>query len=400
MEDVINIGKEELEIPSAKIKEIFNLKTGDFENERLKTKIDEFDLVLGGGFVKDSLTLFSGEPGIGKSTLTLQICKNLCDQGKNILYISGEESIEQISMRAKRLQIKNQNLKLINSTNLESILATLKGLKFDFIVIDSIQVVQSDLIPGLAGSISQVRYCAEQLLNFAKNEKITILLIGHVTKDGDLAGPKTLEHLVDIVLNLEGDRYHEFRMLKSSKNRFGSCSEIGIFEMTNEGLKEVLNPSSKFIESRQKNAVGSCLSVAIEGNRSFIIEVQALTNITAFGYPKRTASGFDVNRLNLLIAVLQKHADINLSNQDVYINIVGGLKVKDPAIDLAVCLSIISSFKKSPLPENLVAIGEIGLCGEVRKVNQKEKREKEVKKMNLKIIEEMKGIEEYRRKLI
>ncbi len=395
IEDVINVGKkDESNMIEVKARTALQLMPSETHKERIKTNISEFDNVIGGGFVIGSLTLFSGEPGIGKSTLTIQICQKISEQNKKILYISGEESIEQISQRAHRLKINNENLQLINSNNLEEILATIKHHKPDFVVIDSIQVMSSELSPGISGSISQIRHTTERFMQFAKTENLTILLIGHVTKDGTLAGPKALEHLVDTVLHLEGDRYHEFRILRSVKNRFGSTLEVGIFEMQETGLIEVKNPSSKFLESRQKAAIGSCLACTLEGNKAFIIEVQALTNISTFGFPKRTASGFDVNRLNLLIAVLEKHASINLANQDVYINIVGGLKIKDPAIDLAICLAIISSFKKQALAEDLVAIGEIGLCGEIRKVNQMERREKEIQKTGLKITDNKKIIKE------
>lgn len=351
--------------------------------KRTKTNIQELDRVLSGGIVTGNVLLLGGEPGIGKSTLTLQICGSLADQAEKIIYISGEESISQISLRAHRLQIIPENLKLLNNTNLEEILATLYIEKPSFAVIDSIQVIESQNIPGYAGTISQVRYCTEGLTNFAKETNTPILIIGHVTKEGNLAGPRVLEHLVDTVLQLEGDRYQNLRILRSQKNRFGSTNEVGIFEMKEKGLIEVKNPSASFLEERQKNAIGSCITCIIEGTRPILAEVQALTNLTPFGYPKRTASGFDVNRLQLLIAVLQRHAGINLSNQDVYITTVGGIKLTEPAADLAVCLAIISSYKKKPLPENLAAIGEVDLTGQIRKVSQLEKRKKEVEKMDL-----------------
>ncbi|KKP40171.1 MAG: repair protein RadA, DNA repair protein RadA/Sms protein [Candidatus Peregrinibacteria bacterium GW2011_GWF2_33_10] len=387
VEDAINVGKDDFlkNLPKARIHQPLNINLSENFAQKVKTGINEFDNVLGGGIVKGSLTILGGEPGIGKSTLILQICQKLCAQNQDVFYISGEESIDQISMRANRLNINHDKLKLINSNNLEEIIATLLEHKPDLAIIDSIQVMASDVQDSSSGSISQIRFVTEKLMDIAKNKGITVILIGHVTKDGVLAGPKALEHLVDTVLNLEGDRYHELRILRAYKNRFGSTSEIGIFEMDELGLKEVKNPSQKMIESRQKNAIGSCLSMAIEGNRPLLIEVQALTNLSVFGYPKRTASGFDTNRLDILVAVLQKHAGINLTNQDIYVNIVGGIKIKDPAIDLAVCLAIISSFKKNPLPENLVAIGEIGLCGEIRKTNQYEKRLKEVQNLGFKL---------------
>lgn len=367
----------------AKPKETTPISQIPKETKRIKTNIQELDRVLGEGIVNGSVLLLGGEPGIGKSTLTLQICGSLADQAEKIIYISGEESISQISLRAHRIQIIPENLKLLNNTNLEEILATLYMEKPNFAIIDSIQVIESQNIPGYAGTINQVRYCTEGLTNFAKETNTPILIIGHVTKEGNLAGPRVLEHLVDTVLQLEGDRYQNLRILRSQKNRFGSTNEVGIFEMKEKGLQEVKNPSASFLEERQKNAIGSCITCIIEGTRPLLVEVQALTNLTPFGYPKRTASGFDVNRLQLLIAVLQRHAGINLSNQDVYITTIGGIKLTEPAADLAVCLAIISSYKKKPLPENLTAIGEVDLTGQIRKVSQIEKRQKEVSKMNL-----------------
>ncbi len=351
--------------------------TKDFH--RISTGIKECDRVLGGGIVEGSLVLLGGEPGIGKSTITLQLCAELTGQNKKVLYISGEESVEQIARRAKRLNIQTENLLLLNETLLESILASLRAEKPDIVIIDSIQVVSSSEVTGLQGGVTQVRACTEELMQFAKESGTPLLIISHVTKGGNLAGPKTLEHLVDTVLYLEGDRYHDLRLLRGVKNRFGSTNEVGIFEMTGKGLTEVPDPSSAFLKNRSENTVGSCLTVTIEGSRPLLVEIQALTNKTHFGYPKRATSGFDLNRLQLLIAVLQKHAGINLGEQDVYVNVVGGLKLKDPAIDLAVCLAILSSHKKKSLPTNLVAFGEVGLSGEVRSPSQSEKRQKEAK---------------------
>ena len=352
--------------------------------QRQSTGLSEFDRVLGGGIVPGQLILLGGEPGIGKSTVTLQLCANLTKQEKTVLYISGEESAEQIGLRAKRLDINSEKLLLLNETILESILASIKKTKPDVVIVDSIQVIASTEVTGLQGGVSQVRACTEQLMEFAKTSNIPFVIISHVTKGGNLAGPKTLEHLVDTVLTLEGDRYHDLRMLRGSKNRFGSTNEVGLFEMTGNGLTEVPNPSEIFLKNRSENTIGSCLTVTLEGSRPILVEIQALTSKTHFGHPKRATSGFDLNRLQLLIAVLQKHTGLNLSEQDVYVNVVGGLKLRDPAVDLAVCLAIASSFKKKPLPSNKVAYGEIGLSGEIRPASQHAKRDKEIKQLGLK----------------
>lgn len=345
--------------------------------------IGELDRVLGNGIVPGSLVLLTGEPGIGKSTLTLQIANCLTEKGKKVLYISGEESEEQISIRAKRLNLPCKNLQLLSETNLETIIATANEAKADFLIVDSIQVVSSQAIPGGPGSVSQVRLCTEAILEFAKPKRLSVLLIGHVTKDGTLAGPRVLEHLVDVVLYLEGSRTHDFRILRGVKNRFGSISEVGIFEMAEKGLTEVKNPASYFIQNRKIAPIGSALTMTLEGTRSIILEVQALTNPTVFGYPVRKASGFDANRLQLLIAVLQKHLKVNLGNQDVYVNVVSGYRLNDPAADLGVCLAILSSLHKKPLPNELVAVGEVGLAGEVRIPKELLKRKKEIEKLGL-----------------
>ncbi|EKD92992.1 MAG: hypothetical protein ACD_28C00283G0001 [uncultured bacterium] len=352
-----------------------NQITGKIERDPLG--IAEWDRVLGGGIVPGSLILLGGEPGIGKSTLTLQLCHQLTQQNKKVLYISGEESIQQIALRAQRLQIKSEKLLLANETLLESILVLIEQEKADFIIIDSIQVISSEDVSGLQGNVTQVRVCTEALMEYAKSSHTPLLIISHVTKEGNLAGPKTLEHLVDTVLYLEGDRQHDLRLLRSVKNRFGATSEIGVFEMKEDGLQEVSDPTRLFIGAEGGRSTGSCLTITLEGTRPFLIEIQALTHPTAFGYPKRTTSGFDLNRLQLLIAVLQRHGGINLSNQDVYLNVVGGMKVKDPAVDLAVCLALMSSFKQKPLGQKSAAFGEVGLSGEIRSTSQMEKRLKE-----------------------
>ncbi len=350
-------------------------------HERIKTGISELDRVLGGGLVEGNVILLSGEPGIGKSTLTLQITGRLADSLESVLYISGEESHFQVGMRAQRLKILNENIKFIGETNFENIIETIEKEKPGLVIVDSIQVVYSNQIPALAGSINQVRLCTEMLVHFAKKTGTPVVIVGHVTKDGNLAGPRILEHLVDTVIFIEGERYQQFRIVRSLKNRFGSTNEVGVFEMTKDGLQEITNPSKIFIEGRKSGSIGSAITATIEGTRPFLIEVQALTNLTSFGYPKRTSSGFDVNRVQLLAAVIQKHLQIDLGNQDIYVNVVGGFKLNEPAMDLAIAMAIISSFTKKPLPPKTVYLGEIGLSGELRPVTQLEKRLQESEKM-------------------
>ncbi len=400
MEDVVNISttKNSLSKTPRKISPSSPvlLIEKNIQIKRLTSGIQEFDRVVGDGIVPGSLILLSGEPGIGKSTLTLQLANNLAKNNKTLL-ISGEESIDQISGRAIRLGLKEKKLSAINEFNLETILETLKTEKPAFAIIDSIQVISSADLPSAAGSISQVRYCTEQIMEFAKTTSTPIILIGHVTKDGTLAGPRVLEHLVDTVIHLEGDRFQQFRILRAIKNRFGSCAEVGIFEMTEKGMIEVQNPSQQFLEGRKENAIGSTITVAIEGTRPFLVEVQALVSSSPFGYPKRTANGFDINRLQLLIAVLEKYGRINLQNQDVFVNVVGGIKLTEPASDLAVLMAIASSFFKKPIESTFAIFGEIGLSGELRKVSHSEKRNKEAEKMGfIKIIspEKFKEIKE------
>lgn len=347
---------------------------------RIETNIEELNRVLGGGLVKGSLVLLSGEPGIGKSTLTLQICNQIAKQNQTVLYVSGEESQHQIASRAQRLGMK-ENVNFLGETQFEHIRATIENTKPDCVIIDSIQVMYSSEVGSLAGSINQVRYCTEKMMEFAKRTGTPVILIGHVTKEGNLAGPRVLEHLVDTVLFLEGERYQNLRMLRSMKNRFGPTHEVGIFEMNESGLKEVKNPSELFLEGRKKDSFGSTITATIEGTRPLLLEVQALTNLTNFGYPKRASSGFDNNRLQLLIAVIQKHLKLNLSNQDVYVNIVGGFRLGEPAADLAVAMAIISSLTQTPLAENSLFIGEIGLSGEIRAISNLEKRIQEAEKM-------------------
>ncbi len=380
-EDVISEQKEKVvkKAVSAKPKPLSHVLKEDVE--RVDTGIREWDRVVGGGIVPGALMLIGGEPGIGKSTLMLQVCKRLGDAGKKILYVSGEESMSQVSMRGKRLGALSENIRLVPVVQLESVLATIDNEAPDFVIIDSIQVLASDSLPGGAGTVSQIRYCTETLMHVAKSKNVPILIVGHVTKEGSIAGPKVLEHLVDTVLYIEGDRYQNVRLLRCVKNRFGSTNEVGVFEMDSGGLLPVSNPAEFFLEGRGENVCGATVTMTLEGSRPFLVEVQGLTNTTSFGYPKRTSAGFDLNRLQLLIAILGKHAGINLQNQDVFVNVTGGFKLSEPACDLGVAMAITSSFYKKPLPTNAVFLGELGLTGELRSVSQLERRLKEAKQL-------------------
>ena len=350
------------------------------ESTRISTGFLELDRVLGGGLVVGSLLLLGGEPGIGKSTLILQICKNAKTEGK-ILYISGEESAEQIKLRADRLNVTKDNLYFLGETNIEQIEENILNMSPEIVIIDSIQTMYSEEITSAAGSISQVREITARIMKMCKTNGITTIIIGHVTKDGNIAGPRVLEHMVDAVLYLEGERYFSYRILRGVKNRFGSTNEIGMFEMINEGLKEIENPSSILISERQDNPPGSVIVASMEGTRPLLIELQALTTQTIFGMPRRTSIGIDYNRLTLLSAVLEKKIGAMLSNQDIYLNVVSGIKISEPAIDLGIILSVYSSLKNIPIPKDIVAIGEVGLTGEVRSVNLIEKRIKEAEKL-------------------
>ena len=350
------------------------------ENSRISTGFSELDLVLGGGLVIGSLVLLGGEPGIGKSTLILQICDKLKTDGK-ILYISGEESAEQIKLRADRLKVQKDNLLFLGETDIDIIEEAINNTDPKLVIIDSIQTIFSDEITSAPGSVSQVREITARIMKLCKSKSITTIIIGHVTKDGNIAGPRVLEHMVDVVLYLEGERYFSYRILRGVKNRFGSTNEIGMFEMESMGLKEINNPSAVMIEEREENPAGSVVVASIEGTRPLLVEFQALTSQTVFGLPRRTANGLDYNRLTLLIAVLEKKAGLNLGNQDVYLNVVNGIKINEPATDLGVVLSAASSYKNIPVSKKIIAIGEVGLTGEVRNVNLIEKRIKEAEKM-------------------
>lgn len=350
---------------------------------RISSGFDELDRVLGGGFVNGSLTLLGGEPGIGKSTLILQICDKFKTDGK-VLYVSGEESAEQIKIRADRLGINKDNIMFLGETDINNIENAIEKMEPKLVIIDSIQTMYSDEITSAPGSVSQVREITARVMKMCKMKGITTVIIGHVTKDGTIAGPRVLEHMVDAVLYIEGERYFSYRIVRGVKNRFGSTNEIGMFEMRNEGMVEITNPSSVLLTEREDNPPGSVIVASLEGTRPILIELQALTSTTVFGMPRRTANGLDYNRVTLLIAVLEKIGGVNLGNQDVYMNIVGGIKINEPALDLGIVLSAASSFKNISISKNVAVIGEVGLTGEIRSVNMIEKRLKEVEKMGLK----------------
>ena len=354
------------------------------KDERIYTKISELDRVLGGGIVKGSLVLVGGDPGIGKSTLLLQLVKSVT--GAKIFYASGEESEKQLKMRADRLGICGEDAYVLSETDISVVLEHTEKINPDILIVDSIQTMYNPEADSAPGSISQVRDVTMKLMQVSKEKNIAVFIVGHVTKDGNIAGPKILEHMVDCALYFEGERHLSYRVLRAVKNRFGSTNEIGVFDMTEDGLAEVKNPSEMFLSGKPENAPGSAIFCTMEGTRPMLCELQALTSATCFGMPRRTATGFDYNRLNMLIAVLEKRVGLNLSNQDVYINVVGGLKVTEPAADLAVCVSVASSFRNFAIPEDTALIGEIGLTGELRSVGHIEKRIKEAEKLGFKNI--------------
>jgi DNA repair protein RadA/Sms len=354
------------------------------EKNRHKTGISELDRILGGGMVSGSLILLGGEPGVGKSTLALQLALGL--KQTTILYVSGEESEEQISLRARRLKNSNPLCYILCETELENILAHSENLKPGLIIIDSIQTISTGMLESSAGSVSQVRECAAQLLKYSKITGIPVFLIGHITKDGTLAGPKVLEHIVDVVLYFEGDNNYVYRILRSAKNRFGSTSEIGIFEMVEAGLKEVNNPSELFINQHDEPLSGISIAATVDGLRPFLIETQALVSSAVYGTPQRSSTGFDIRRLNMLLAVLEKRAGFRLGIKDVFLNIAGGIKVTDPAIDLAIISSVLSSNLDIPISREFCFAGEAGLSGEIRPVSRIEQRIREASKMGFKKI--------------
>jgi DNA repair protein RadA/Sms len=352
----------------------------DEQTKRLSTGIADLDLVLGGGVLPAGVMLLAGQPGIGKSTLLLQVAAHIA-QGHSVLYASGEESASQVKLRATRLGAESgDDLQFVASTSADDISATIRSGKYQLVIIDSIQTLSLDEITSAPGTVSQITNSANVIIRAAKESGAAVILVGHVTKEGSIAGPKVLEHLVDVVLQFEGDRYGGFKVVRAVKNRYGSTSEAAIFEMNDRGLEVVTNPSAALLAERQ-NADGSVVLATLEGNRPILVEIQALVNPTNFGYPKRTASGFDLNRLNLLIAVLEKRTKLNLSDKDIYINVVGGLKLADPAADLAVVMAIASAAAGRKLQDELVVFGEVGLGGEVRSAMAADKRVAEAKKL-------------------
>jgi DNA repair protein RadA/Sms len=354
------------------------------EQPRIITKDLELDRVLGGGIVAGSLVLIGGEPGIGKSTLMLQLTMMLALQ--KVLYVSGEESDSQIKMRAERMKFVSENCYVLSETNTQQIFEQIQQLQPDVLIIDSIQTLHSRQVESAPGSVSQVRECTAELMRFAKETGTPVFLIGHITKDGAIAGPKVLEHMVDTVLQFEGDRHLTYRILRTSKNRFGSTNELGIYEMRSDGLRQVANPSEILLTQREELLNGVAIGAMLEGNRPLLIEIQSLVSPATYGTPQRSSTGFDAKRLNMLLAVLEKRGGMRLGQQDVFLNVAGGLKVDDPALDMAVCASLISSYEDTPVPEDLCFAGEVGLGGEIRAVHRIENRIAEAEKLGFKRI--------------
>ncbi len=359
-----------------KISEIDPAKT-----RRVKTQNNEFNRVLGGGIVPGSIILIGGEPGIGKSTLVLQILMQM--ENTQALYISGEESPEQIKYRANRLNKGTNNFYLLGDTGVRNIVDAIEKINPEILVVDSIQTLQTEELDSAPGTVSQIRQCTIMIQQIAKQRQIPVILIGHINKEGSLAGPKVLEHIVDVVLQFEGDRHHAYRILRANKNRYGATSELGIFEMENQGLTEIINPSEVLLSDNAESLSGTTIAASIEGIRPLMIEVQALVSSAAYGTPQRSSTGFDIRRLNMLLAVLEKRAGFRLSTKDVFLNITGGLKIIDPAIDLAVACSVLSSDLDEPIPKNMCFAGEIGLTGEIRPVNRLDQRISEAEKLGV-----------------
>ena len=369
------------------IREIKKISELEFNSEekRYNTGISELDRVLGGGLVKGSLVLVGGDPGIGKSTLLLQICEHI-GRDKKVLYVSGEESERQIKIRAERLGVKDAQLYIVSENDVESIIEYIEVQSPDIVIIDSIQTMHIDSIASAAGSIPQIREATNAFMRIAKQNNISMFIVGHVTKDGTLAGPRVLEHMVDCVLYFEGESGSSFRILRAVKNRFGSTNEIGVFNMTDKGLENVENPSAMLLEGRCENSSGSAVVCTMEGTRGVLAEIQALVTPTGFGNPRRMSAGIELSRVILMIAVLEKRCRLNLSNQDIYINVAGGLKINETAVDLGVCAAIIAGFLDKAIANDIVFIGEVGLGGELRSVSQLEKRLKEVQKLGFKTV--------------
>lgn len=370
----------------------------ELSNEiRMSTDILEFDRVLGGGLVQGSLVLIAGDPGIGKSTILLQTSGLLCQKNKKVLYVSAEESSNQIKLRADRLSIKAESLYIYPQTNLESIRKEIENIKPDLVVIDSIQAIYTQNMSSSAGSVSQIRECCNYLMQMAKNENITVIVIGHVTKEGNIAGPKVLEHMVDTVIYFEGDKYKSYRLLRATKNRFGNTSEVGIFEMGGNGLMEVTNPSELFLNEHTSDTVpGSVIIATNEGTRPLLVEIQALVGTTPYPTPRRVSNGVDSSRVLQILAVLEKRVGLNLSKQDVYVNVIGGVEISEPAADLGIALAVATCARDVAVDSHTVIIGEIGLSGEIRAVNNIDKRIKEAQKLGFKkaIIPESNGLNE------
>lgn len=404
VEETVSKKKSPSRIPGENRAKVTKLKDIEMiKEERISTGIGELDRVLGGGMVTGSMVLVGGDPGIGKSTLLLQVCRNLADKNINILYVSGEESLKQIKIRAGRIGEFGDSLSLLCETNLESIEEIVRRDMPGVVVIDSIQTMYNENVSSAPGSVSQVRETTGSLLKMAKGLGITFFIIGHVTKEGVVAGPRVLEHMVDTVLYFEGDRHAFYRVLRGVKNRFGSTNEIGVFEMRGSGLKEVENPSEFMLGGRPKDASGSVVACSIEGTRPILLEIQALVCHSNFGMPRRTAAGTDFNRVNLLMAVLEKRAGLQMGSCDAYVNIAGGIKMNEPAIDLGIVLALVSSYKNRPVKEGTICFGEVGLSGEVRAVSMVQQRISEAKKLgfttcilpevSMENLKEMRGIE-------
>ena len=380
-EEAVSISKSSI-AKSVKEAEVLTLKEiVTDQEERIRTHIQELDRVLGGGIVPGSLILVGGDPGIGKSTLLLQVCQRLASKKREVLYISGEESLKQIKLRANRMGEFEEELSLLCETNLEIVGDVIQRRKPEVVVIDSIQTMYSEEVSTAPGSVSQVRESTNILMQLAKGLGISIFIVGHVTKEGTVAGPRVLEHMVDTVLYFEGERHASYRILRGVKNRFGSTNEIGVFEMRQNGLVEVENPSEFMLNGKPQHASGSVVACSMEGTRPILIEIQALVCSSNFGMPRRTAAGTDYNRVNLLMAVLEKRAGLHLSNHDAYVNIAGGVKMNEPAIDLGIVMALVSSYKNQPIDEKTIVFGEVGLSGEVRAVSMPEQRVAEAKKL-------------------
>ena len=402
VEEAVTVSKSNA-LRQVKEAEVISLKHVETDREeRIHTSIEELDRVLGGGIVPGSLILVGGDPGIGKSTLLLQVCQKLCEEKRQILYISGEESLKQIKLRANRMGEFTEDLWLLCETNLEIVKNVIEKRKPDVVIVDSIHTMYSEEVTSAPGSVSQVRESTNVFMQLAKGLGISIFIVGHVTKEGTVAGPRVLEHMVDTVLYFEGDRHASYRILRGVKNRFGSTNEIGVFEMRQNGLAEVQNASEFMLSGRPENASGSVVACSMEGTRPILLEIQALVCNSNFGMPRRTAAGTDYNRVNLLMAVLEKRAGIHLSNTDAYVNIAGGIKMNEPAIDLGIVMALVSSFKNRPVDEKTIVFGEVGLSGEVRAVSMPEQRVAEAKRLgfetvimpevSINMVKEMKGI--------